>query len=1085
MSSEKWRLVQSTFENQGLQATLLEAMGWLIPTSPIDKVIVAGETVKIKVLAQLPGASFIDIEDFGGGSTKWHRSVDHELKKYFPERITRYRHASGDSWYWPKKLSSGSLSYDRLPTRHDSLPDYLAQRLAGLSFSFDEHTKTGGVAPNTVKERIRGQFESGKVTSDFFTKFKQRHEGLASAISGLPDSKASSSYSTLILNRLMFIYFLQKKEFLNGDPDYLRSCLDKVQGLKGRDKFYNFYKDYLLELFFSKLDKRDGVIADIEIEAIAGSIPYINGGVFSKSNAEEAFDITIPDSAFEEIFTFFDSYTWHLDTRPTGSPKEINPEVIGYIFEQYINFTAGGKKEKGAYYTKHDVTGYMVGQTLVPRIIDEVVAMGLDPFHLLKSNPGTYIHESMKHGFDEINNCWVAVDGELAACWEGDPIGWSLLDDSELDFRVCLPEETWVEMFYRRERVEKLKLDLANGTVKTVNDLVTFNLNSQALLTDCIAQIESATTLEDLWSRVSSLSVIDPTCGSGAFLFAALEVLEDVYAHIADRIADVNSESKILIEVASHANRRYFLRKHAALQNIYGTDIMDDAIETAKLRIFLALASCLETKDQIEPLPDLDFNLKVGNLVVGFKDAHDVSRVEDGKVSLVNEISNLEEDISAHVDLFEHFQDASSSNSPQLETAKQHLENSYCRLKNRADSYYAQCVNKSQEEFHLWGEENKPFHWAIEFPQVFTNGGFDVVIGNPPYQKSSDISLETKSALVGYKRLKFSDFYEVCLERSISLLSPSGRFAMIVMSNFAFGSRYGATREMVNENQRALWHSSFGRIPNGLFTPARVRNSILVTAPGQGNFTTRHHIFNAAQRLSMFENLEFVSFKSTQNEPIIRGGVAQSIADHISESHSVSGPSSGENIYIRPAAGYWYPSIPFTVPTFIGAFEVSAPSDPGLKTIPLLAGESVMTVCALLGSKIAYLWWQSIGDDFHAKPTESLGIRGAFHFAKWTPEMKTAAKAIMGEIPDGFFASKNSGEAQINIRWSAMREFTDPLDFALLKMAGLEQEWRPLNIWYRSTMRSSGLSHKNIVLDREALTKLGISGKIETLGLES
>jgi len=1081
MSREQWRAVQSAFENNGLQTTLLETMGWLIPASPIDKVIVAGEVVKIHVLAQLPGASFIDIEDLGEGNTKWHRSVDQELKKYFPERITRYRHKSGDSWYWPKKLSSGSLSYDRLSTRHDSLPDYLAQRLAGLSFSFDEHSKNDGIAPNIVKERIRGQFESGKVTSDFFVKFKQRHESLTSIISGLPDAKSSSSYATLILNRLMFIYFLQKKEFLNGDPDYLKSCLKKVQGFQGKDKFYNFYRDYLLELFFSKLDKRDGIITDPEIEAIAGAIPYINGGVFSKSRTEESFEITIPDAAFEEIFTFFDSYTWHLDTRPTGSPKEINPEVIGYIFEQYINFTAGGKKENGAYYTKHDVTGYMVGQTLVPRIMDEVLALELEPFELLKLDPDAYIHESMKHGFDSHTNAWVPVDDGLYACWEGDPIGWSLLDEAELDFRVCLPDETWVEMFYRRERVEKLRLDLADGVVKEVNDLITLNLNAQTLLTDCIAQIESAAALEDLWSRISSLSVIDPTCGSGAFLFAALEVLEDVYAHIADRIADVGSESKILMELAAHPNRRYFLRKHAALRNLYGTDIMEDAIETSKLRIFLALASCLETKDQIEPLPDLDFNLKVGNLVVGFKDANDVSRVEDGKVGLENEIANLQGDIAGHVTLYEQFQEASHSNSPRLAKAKDRLESSYSRLKTRADSYYAECVNKSQEEFDSWKSDNKPFHWAIEFPKVSTRGGFDVVIGNPPYQKSSDISPERKSALIGYSRLKFSDFYEVCLERSISLLASEGRFTMIVMSNFAFGSRYGATREMVGKTGRALWQSSYGRIPNGLFTPARVRNSILVAGPGHGNFTTRHHIFNAAQRVSLFETLEFVAQKPMNSGVLVRGGVAQQIVDYISEAKPVRGPSSGENTYIRPTAGYWYPSMPFAVPTFRDAFEISEVSDPRLQAIALCEGETVIDVFALLGSKLAYLWWQSTGDDFDARASESLGIRGAFNVVDWTPEMKEAARFIVGQISKGFFASKNSGEAQINIRWSAMRGFTDPLDFAILKMVGLEGEWRALNIWYRSTMRSSGLSHKNIILNHGVLKELGITEKIETL----
>jgi hypothetical protein len=1055
MSKEKWRLVQATFESKGLQATLLEAMNWLIPTSPIDKLIVAGEEVKITVLAQLPGAALIDIEDLGKGSTKWHRSVDQELKKYFPERITRYRHTSGDSWYWPKKLSSGSLSYDRLPTRHNSLPDYLAQRLAGLSFSFEEHSGPQGIAPNTVKERIRGQFEAGKVTSDFFAKFKQRHEVLTSVIFGLPDTKAASSYATLILNRLMFIYFLQKKEFLNGDPDYLKSCLKKVQGLHGKDRFYNFYKDYLLELFFSKLDRRDGIIGDPEIEAIAGSIPYINGGVFSKSHAEDAFEINIPDSAFEEIFTFFDSYTWHLDTRPTGSPKEINPEVIGYIFEQYINFTAGGKKENGAYYTKHDVTGYMVGQTLVPRIMDEVLALGLDPFQLLKSNPGAYLHESMKHGFDDVTNSWVAIDGDLAACWNGDPLGWSLLDDTELDFEVCLPDETWVEMLYRRERVEKLKLDLAGGAVKGVNDLITLNLDVQSLLTDLIAQTEKASALEDLWSKVSSLSVIDPTCGSGAFLFAALEILEDVYAHIADRIAEVNSESKILLELAAHPNRRYFLRKHAALRNLYGTDIMEDAIETAKLRVFLALASCLESKDQIEPLPDLDFNLKVGNLVVGFKDADDVSRVDNGRLIIDNKIADLETEIHKHIGTYDAFVTSSTANHEDLGELKSRLELSYSHLKKAADIYYAECTGKSAEDFEEWAIEAKPFHWVIEFPLISKRGGFDVVIGNPPYIGRSKLSESERANIIGFETNDFKDFYAVCFERALSLLSPDGRQSFVVMLSLSFGKTYESLRKVIRNREGVEWWSTFGRWPDGLFTGARVRNTILATGPGKPAIqATQHNILTSRVQSWVFANLEYFESHPKGFEPPVRGGIAHTLAEIIHET-GCSYENGVESVFVRPTAAYWFPALFSNPPVINMDLSIIEPRDTRTMKIILPSGMKAEFGASLLGGKLAYLYWQSVGDDFDVNGREIQPIVSFGRGAMGSSNLERLALEVENRSRTAYFFSNNAKACYLSIRWNSIRSATDLFDREFLSEVGSSEHWRNLNIWYRRTMRST------------------------------
>jgi len=1069
MSREQWRAVQSTFENKGLQITLLETMNWLRPKAQIDQVIVAGEAVNFIVLAQLPGASFIDIEDLSEGNTKWHRSVDQELKKYFPERITRYRHKSGDSWYWPKKLSSGSLSYDRLHTSHDALPDYLAQRLAGLSFSFDEHSKNGGIAPNTVKERIRGQFESGKVTSDFFAKFKQRHEDLASIISGLPDPKASSSYATLILNRLMFIYFLQKKEFLNGDPDYLKSCLKKVQGLKGKDKFYSFYKDYLLELFFSKLDKQDGVIADPDIEAIAGAIPYINGGVFSKSHAEESFEITIPDSAFEEIFTFFDSYTWHLDTRPTGSPKEINPEVIGYIFEQYINFTAGGKKENGAYYTKHDVTGYMVGQTLVPRIMDEVLALELEPFELLKLDPDAYIHESMKHGFDSDTNAWVHVDGDLYACWEGDPTGWHLLDEAELDFRVCLPDETWVEMFYRRERVEKLRLDLAAGAVKEVNDLITLNLNSQTLLTDCIAQIESTAALDDLWSRVSSLSVIDPTCGSGAFLFAALEVLEDVYARIADRISDVSPRSKIIMELASHPNRRYFLRKHAALRNLYGTDIMEDAIETAKLRIFLALASCLETKDQIEPLPDLDFNLKVGNLVVGFKDANDVSRVENEKLLIDNKLSDLEGDIIQHAGLYEIFLEASNSNLASFASAKNSLESSYISLRTSADKYYAECINRTDIEFETWAIEAKPFHWVIEFPQVMATGGFDVVIGNPPYIQKSKMTASEVADIVGYETNAFNDLFEVCFERSLQLLKKTGRHAFIVMSSLARGSKNQSLRRFISRRETAEWWSTYAIRPSSLFTGIRVRNTILIQGPGLGCKTTANLVFSAKSRAWLFPSIEYAPTNRNPESGVIRGGVIQNIAEVLmSQSAPTLRPGEGQ-IFFRRSGKYWMPVLLGSPAVFDPDLKKTHELDKVAASVFLWENEIEAVAIAASASKIGYLNWSLLGDDFNVSGVQTLQARAIAFRAKDDLRLRQISERLMASALSSAVLSEYAGAMYLNVLWNEQRPLTDKVDEVLLDCLGQPDGLKKLNIWFRQTVRISRDDNQRVRLSRRFL----------------
>ena len=94
-----------------------------------------------------------------------------------------------------------------------------------------------------------------------------------------------------------------------------------------------------------------------------GQIPYLNGGIFDVHELEgrivtaRAFEFRM--QAFEQVFDFFDRYQWHLDERPLRADNEINPDVLGYIFEKYIN-----QKQMGAYYTKEDITGYISKNTV-------------------------------------------------------------------------------------------------------------------------------------------------------------------------------------------------------------------------------------------------------------------------------------------------------------------------------------------------------------------------------------------------------------------------------------------------------------------------------------------------------------------------------------------------------------------------------------------------------------------------------------------------------------------------------------------------------------------------------------------------
>ena len=151
-------------------------------------------------------------------------------------------------------------------------------------------------------------------------------------------------------------------------------------------------------------------------------MPYLNGGIFQRHQIEELHgvppcqggqggSIQIADAAFEKLFDFFEAYQWHLDEQPLRNDNEINPDVLGYIFEKYIN-----QKQMGAYYTKEDITEYISKNTIIPSLFDTArkacriafepvggisdpdASMGGSVWQLLRDAPDRYIYDAVKTG---------------------------------------------------------------------------------------------------------------------------------------------------------------------------------------------------------------------------------------------------------------------------------------------------------------------------------------------------------------------------------------------------------------------------------------------------------------------------------------------------------------------------------------------------------------------------------------------------------------------------------------------------------------------------------------------------------------
>ena len=449
---------------------------------------------------------------------------------------------SRQSWMWVRREPGRPLSARTHEFSRGQPGDSLLQKLQHLFISLEE--EEAGLSVTEIAGRARAAFDLDRVTKAFYRNFDTRRKDFLRFIEGIEDVADRQWYASAMLNRLMFVYFIQRKGFLDDDPHYLRSRLRRCQQEEGNDKFYSFYRHFLVRLFHEGLGGRpprgDG------LDQLLGRIPYLNGGMFDKHPIEERYaDICIADKAFEQVFDYFDQYQWHLDERPLRADNEINPDVLGYIFEKYIN-----QKQMGAYYTKEDITEYIGKNTVIPFLFDAarakcktafdvgqasspagsggVPAVSSTVWDLLREDPDRYIYPAVRHGVDK------PLPPDIAAGLNdvAKRTGWNKPAPGE----YALPTEIWREVVARRQRCEEIRKKLAAGEVHDINDLITLNLDIRQFAQDVIVTCRDPALLAAFWHAINSITVLDPTGGSGAFVFAALNILEPLYEACLDRM---------------------------------------------------------------------------------------------------------------------------------------------------------------------------------------------------------------------------------------------------------------------------------------------------------------------------------------------------------------------------------------------------------------------------------------------------------------------------------------------------------------------------------------------------------------------
>lgn len=734
--------------------------------------------------------------------------------------------------------------------------DFLFAKIDSLSFDLGQQTTIVD-----VKEQVQHTFavNSEKITKDFYTGFRKEHKAFADFITGIDDhitdiakNKNKQWYTSVMLNRLMFCYFIQKKGFLNGDFDYLQHKLHWVREEKGQDRFFqSFYRGFLARLFHDGLNKPKH---DADFERTYGRIPYLNGGMFDEHQLEHDYaDIDIKDEAFIRLFNFFDTWRWHLDTRITASGKDINPDVLGYIFEQYINDRA----QMGAYYTKEDITEYIGKNCILPFLMDRIAETSPKAFTTegyvwswLKRSGDRYIYDAVKKGY-----CpdWQKQIPETIAIGI-DTTQPNLLErraqwNNKTPERFALPTEIWRETIERLQRCESLLHKIEQGEITHINDFITYNLDIRSFVYDLLHNTEDHLFILHFYKALQQVTILDPTCGSGAFLFAAMNILEPLYEVCIERMQEFHAQNPLLFkpeleEISNkyRSNIQYFIFKSIILRNLYGVDIMVEATEIAKLRLFLKMVAVVEVDKRAEnlgldPLPDIDFNIRCGNTLVGYATAKELERdLFEGDMFANQEfkakVKSEMQKVATAYEVFKMVQMQQSEDMLAFKQAKQQLKDRLSTLNHSLNQRLWKAT--ADIPFEQWLASHQPFHWLAEFYQIIhDHGGFDVIIGNPPYVEYNRKNKESKKAisdiykLVGYKTIKCGNLYAYLVERSCQISNNSDNIGFIVPLTLASNNNMLELRKLIVRNGLS-WFSHYEVRPAKLFEGAEQRLTIFI-----------------------------------------------------------------------------------------------------------------------------------------------------------------------------------------------------------------------------------------------------------------
>lgn len=652
-------------------------------------------------------------------------------------------------------------------------------------------------------KEVEKAFDIEKVTKEFFERYKTLFESVRYALDKTLQRNAAvkqdfekkgietEDFAKKLLGQIVFLYFLQKKgwfgvergaEWGSGNKQFLRYLFENRTNLgvrhgRSAGRPANFFNDILEPLFYNTLAIER---ADDYADRFDCRIPFLNGGLF-----EPLFDydwvnteILLPDTLFSNreqtkegdigtgILDVFDRYNFTVnEAEPLEKEVAVDPEMLGKVFEGLLPENL--RYKVATYYTPRVVVQYMCQQSLVNYLSTNLTSVPIEDI------------------------------------------------------------ERFVRIGYAQAEFE------AGGVNKHKDKFLDESISRNAKQIDTL---------------LADITICDPAIGSGAFPVGMLQ--EIVRAR--EALSAVEGMPKPTV---------YDLKRDTIQNSLYGVDIDPGAVEIAKLRLWLSLVVDEDDRDRIQSLPNLDYKIMQGNSLLdefaGVKLLDDdlLSKAfvdREAQLATINSrINELQEqffeldrkgardretkqkfskeiemlrrqkkeliDGNGKGDSQDTFQDLESTARVKLAELKQ-LHREFFdtssasrkkairgRLEGLEWEFMEATLKEHGEEGALRGlsrhrRDNRKnyFLWKLHFVEVFErNGGFDVMIANPPYGADIDSELAALRGLYADVIQNYAEIYKMFFKRGLMLLKQDGVESLITPNTFLSQPRYKDLRKFM------------------------------------------------------------------------------------------------------------------------------------------------------------------------------------------------------------------------------------------------------------------------------------------------